>query len=88
MIYIIVNEYYDCVINSTDILFVTTDKQTAYKEFNSLKELKPNYLYVSDVYTLYEFNDMTITNEHSYPRIDASKYIKEIYDNSYQYEDD
>ena len=88
MIYIIVNEYYDCEINSTDILFVTTDKQTAYKEFNSLKELEPNYRYVSDVYTLYEFNDMATTREHSYPRIDTSKYIKEVFDNSYMYEDD
>ena len=60
----------------------------AEKEFNSLKELKPNHRYISDIYILYEFRDMATTWEHSYPRIDTDKYIQEIYDNSYQYEDD
>jgi hypothetical protein len=86
MIYIIVNESYDGAIRSTDILYVTTNKQIAEKEFNSLKELKPDI--ESDFYILYEFNDMAITGEHSYPGIDTSKYIKEVYDNSYKYEDD
>jgi hypothetical protein len=53
-----------------------------------LKELKPNHRHISDIYILYEFRDMATTWEHSYPRIDTDKYIKEIYDNSYQYEDD
>ena len=88
MIYVIVNKSYDGVYASSDILFVTTDRQIAEKEFNSLKELKPNHRYISDIYILYEFRDMATTWEHSYPRRDTDKYIKEIYDNSYQYEDD
>lgn len=88
MIYVIVNESYDGAIRSTDILYVTAIEQVAKNEFNFLKEKEPNHRLVSDIYILYEFPDMATTWEHSYPRIDTDKYIKEIYDNSYQYEDD
>ena len=88
MIYVIVNETNDGIYVSSDILFVTTDRQFAEKEFNSLKELRPNHRYISDVYILYEFPDMYYTSKRSYPTPNIEEYIKEIYDNSYQYEDD
>lgn len=88
MIYIIVNESYDGAIRSTDILYVTTIKQVAKKEFNSLKEKEPNHRRTLDVYILYEFPDMAYTTKRSYPTPDIEEYIQEIYDNSYQYEDD
>lgn len=88
MIYIIVNESYDGAIRSTDILYVTTIEQVAKKEFNFLKKLEPNHRFVSDVYILYEFPDMYYTSKRSYPIPDIEEYIKEVYDNTYQYEDD
>lgn len=60
----------------------------AKKEFNSLKEKEPNHRRTLDVYILYEFPDMAYTTKRSYPTPDIEEYIQEIYDNSYQYEDD
>lgn len=88
MIYVIVNESYDGAIRSTDILYVTTIKQGAKNEFNFLKKKEPNHRLVSDIYILYEFPDMSYTSKRSYPTPDIEEYIKEIYDNSYEYEDD
>lgn len=88
MIYVIVNESYDGAIRSTDILYVTAIEQVAKNEFNFLKGKEPNHRLTLDVYILYEFPDMAYTTKRSYPTPDMEEYIKEIYDNSYQYEDD
>lgn len=66
----------------------TIQCEVAKKEFNSLKEKEPNHRRTLDVYILYEFPDMAYTTKRSYPTPDIEEYIQEIYDNSYQYEDD